>query len=161
MCQLAYIIPASKACVRSAVRIAPGAYWAAWADAWPGMHKRNPSLDLWVFVGELRRGAAAQGDSLRAAAESGLDLKGFADRPIWEPLLGGARPLQLADTMGPGEWTRGWQFHACDAFETHYREQALLPAFSPPCQSLVLSAKGPAASHWRPTLPTSNPAKQQ
>ena len=47
--------------LRSAGRIAPGAYWASWADALP-MHRGNPGTLEWRTRGCLRELQTASGN---------------------------------------------------------------------------------------------------
>ena len=92
----------------SAVRTAPAAYWAAWADALPELHKRSPA-----FAAACTRLLATDGGrspSLRSAVEARelLQAEGWQECPSWEAVGEGARPPRSTD-QGLGEWPHGWQ----------------------------------------------------
>ena len=87
--------------LRSATRMAPAAYWASWADAFP-MISALPSLGeeiLEVMTGEQAGGCI---DELVSAAGQ-LDRGGFLQRPDWLQLRAGVRPPVALDAE-PGEW---------------------------------------------------------
>ena len=67
-----------------AIRVAPAAYWAAWADALPVMRQRRPEAAA-RCARELSVGDEAAAPSLRAAALAGeaLDGAGWSGRPGW------------------------------------------------------------------------------
>ena len=141
--------------LRSAVRTAPGAYWAAWADALPMIQARHPALAT-RLVAELANSDGSNADCIQQASDAGrlLDHRGF-DRPAWHLLAAGARPPLRDELPEPCERVRGWQFHACSAIETFHREQALLPVLPPAHRALLRSSSGSGAAHWRFALPTS------
>ena len=97
--------------LRSAARMAPAAFWASWAKAFPMISKRLPEVAKRVTV-ELTNSKNLHGcvRELAAASEQ-LDRHGFVDRPCWEDLQRGVRP-PVAVSVEPGEWQHGWQHHA-------------------------------------------------
>ena len=110
--------------LRSAVRTAPGAFWASWADALPMLQQRLPRLtgqimhhfshpDVLGCLGELQESV------------SRLDRDGFIARPCWEMLRRGARPRPLL-IVEPGEWHHGWQYYSSSSSEHHFRETVVL-----------------------------------
>ena len=124
--------------LRRALRIAPGAYWASWADALHMIHQRLPDVadrvvqnlsdreDPGGCLGELR-GVAIQ-----------LDRQGFAGRPEWHSLKMGVRPQGIFQAE-PGEWPHGWQYHASSSSEHTFRKNVVLDQSCAACtQDLVL-----------------------
>ena len=102
--------------LRSARRMAAGAYWSSWADALA----TTTSDFLRVanrITDRLEGVAAARGclTELREAADR-LDRQGFVGRPGWGELKLGARPPP-AHTVEQGEWAHGWQYHASSVSE--------------------------------------------
>jgi hypothetical protein len=82
-------------------RLAPAAYWAAWADALPVLAARLPQL--------AERCVAALGDDspapcLREAAQSGsfLERQGWQSRPPWDTLTHLPRPPPTLAEREPG-----------------------------------------------------------
>ena len=142
--------------LQNATRTAPGAYWAAWADALPVMQQRRPreAAQLTALLeGQVpgRRGCVA------AAADAAQALAGEGHQcPRWRDLLAGARPERPAPEDEPelGEWRHGWQFYACSRRNHYFREHVLLPSLGSPQRALLRSASGPQAGAWLQTLPT-------
>ena len=137
----------------SAVRLAPAAYWAAWADAIPVMAVRRPDAAA-RCVAELAAGSAARAPSLRAAQAAADQLRaaGWATIPEWEALLTTAAPP--TGRPEPGTGCPGWQQPATRALHIHYRESELLPHLTPQCQALLRSQSGPHAAAWLTAFPT-------
>ena len=137
----------------SAVRLAPAAYWAAWADALPVMAARRPDAAA-RCVAELAAGSAARAPALRAAnaAADQLRAAGWATIPAWETLLATAAPS--VGRPEPGTGCPGWQQPATRALHVHYRESELLPYLTPQCQALLRSQSGPHAAAWLTAIPT-------
>ena len=138
----------------SAVRLAPAAYWAAWADALPVMTARRPDAAE-RCVAELRAGPAARAPSLRAAnaAADQLRAAGWATIPAWEDLQATRAPPSNGRPE-PGTGCPGWQQPATRALHIHYRESQLLPHLTPQCQALLRSQSGPHAAAWLTAVPT-------
>ena len=106
--------------LRSAVRCAPAAFWASWADALQMIRQRTPDVAIIVehsLVNENPQDSCLE--ELRAAAAE-LDRQGFWWRPSWVELREGKRPPQN-DARDPGEWPHGWQYWASSVSDTHYR----------------------------------------
>ena len=122
--------------------MAPAAFWASWADAFPMISARLPSLGeeiLEVMTGEQAGGCIDE----RVSAAGQLDRGGFLQRPDWLQLRAGARPPVALDAE-PGEWQHGWQFHASSPLEHHFRETVLLARPCPDDQVAHLrSLSGP------------------
>jgi hypothetical protein len=148
--------------LRSSTRIAPCAYWASWADSLPVLAQRIPT-----FASNFRSSMvalAAQGDaqpqntikalpSLHAAAQV-LAAEGFVNIPTWNALLQGRRPPQEdPDDLEPGEWRKGWQFHASNAREQHALH-SLRQALTSSGSARLRSCAGPNAARWMTTMPT-------
>ena len=105
--------------LRSAVRCAPAAYWASWADALHMISERTPEVADEVVrrLGQEEPVEGCLGELQAAATE--LDQKGFWWRPAWAELHAGRRPPQ-SETREPGEWPHGWQYWASSVFDTHF-----------------------------------------
>ncbi|CAK0864133.1 unnamed protein product, partial [Prorocentrum cordatum] len=90
-----------------------------------------------------------------AAAAQLLETEGFR-RPSWTDLLQGLRPEAppRSEAAEPGEWQHGWQFHACSARNTHYRDNVFMPSLTRANQAMLRSGSGPRAAYWLHTLPT-------
>jgi hypothetical protein len=139
--------------LRSAVRVAPAAYWASWADCLPMIQARHPNLAQ-LFVRALEGGSAAE-PCLQELLQSRAQLvwEGFEDCPTWPQLAAGRRPQQPenAEPGEPGEWPRGWQRQAAGTREQFAREgvpqrrgnhspaSALLRSQSGPCGGKVFT----------------------
>ena len=135
--------------LRSAVRVAPAAHFAAWADALEVIMARCPSVGQHI----LRSLEAEQGPYADAAcmveARQARDVvvaEGFVG-PSWAEFASGKRPPQVEDP-DPGEWSRGWQFFASRVREKHFRQSVVLPSLTPAQRALLLSQSGIRASHY-------------
>ena len=138
----------------SAERLAPAAYWAAWADALPVMLQRRPEVAR-RYAQELALGGGSTAPCLRAAAEAGdrLLAEGRA-RPEWDALLHGARPPPThAEPSEPGSWPHGWQKPAACVLNKSYRER-LLCSLPPSSRALLRSQAGAHAGEWLRAIPT-------
>ena len=106
--------------LRDARRIAPAAYWASMADSLSTISNRFPGLgrrllDLLQLSGE--REVPSNLVSARTSA-AWLDAAGMTDRPTWEAVAAGARPMPpTSEECMPGKWQKGWQYYASEAFE--------------------------------------------
>ena len=139
--------------LRSAIRTAPAAYWAAWADALPALYKRSPA-----FAEACTRLLATDGGcapSLRSAVEARelLQAEGWHECPSWEAVGAGARPPRLTD-QGLGDWPHGWQCCASRIRTSYFRERTLLPSLSPSACALLRSQSGPQAGAWLTAIPS-------
>ena len=143
--------------LRSALRTAPAAYWASWADTLPMMWQRCPQL-AGTFCAALMDAEAslstARALSLRSAAVARTELlaAGFADCPDWLDLLHGKRP-PTPDLREPGEFAHGWQYFAASRLETSFREGAVLPAFGRPIAAHLRSQAGRCSGSRLTVLP--------
>ena len=140
--------------LRSAARSAVGAYWASWADCISQIEARAPrACDL--LLADLRLGTAAKAPSVREAAEAALTLQaeGF-EVPTWESLRDPEFRAPQPEGSEPGDWEKGWQFHACAARDTYFAAQVHLPSLDPDLHALRLSQQGPCASRHFSVLPT-------
>ena len=91
--------------LRSAGRIAPGAYWASWADALPMLRDRLPAATEEILA---HLSGEPEGCLRELQTASGiLDREGFVGRPSWQELRAGARPPPPL-TADPGEWEHGF-----------------------------------------------------
>ena len=120
---------------RSAVRMAPGAPWASWADALPMLQERLPIIAqnaVNVLDGDANVDGCL-GEVCQAAA--GLDRQGFIGRPQWGALQMGARPSPPTDSE-PGEWAHGWERCAAAASEFHFWKSVVF-AQSCPSHQLI------------------------
>ena len=131
--------------LRSAVRTAPAAFWASWADALPMIATRLPVAAAHI-VHSLTREEGSEGcvGELQEAA-SRLDREGFVMRPDWTALRDGARP-PVVMSAEPGEWQHGWQYHASSASEHNFRETMVLSSACPSDQAHLRSHSGPGSS---------------
>ena len=128
----------------SAVRTAPAAYWAAWADALPVLGERAPALAE-ACVRQLE-GRDAETTCLRSAAVARnlLQAEGWQECPSWRAIADGARP-PVATDRSLGDWPHGWQHSASRTRNLHFRERTLLPDMSPSACALLRSQAGPHA----------------
>ena len=79
--------------LRAAMRLAPAAYWASWADAVTMLQERVPEATA-IITRELAGIPRGCLEELHTACGI-LDREGFVGRPTWEELLAGARSLLL------------------------------------------------------------------
>ena len=139
----------------SAQRLAPAAYWAAWADALPVMLQRRPDAAR-RCAHELALGGVSAAPCLRAAAAAGdiLLAEGWVERPEWDSLLRGAQPAPSPpESSEPGVWPHGWQKPAARELNTSYRER-LLCSLPPSSRAPLRSQAGAHAGEWLRAIPT-------
>ena len=124
----------------SATRMAPAACWASWADDFPMISARLPSLGEEIL--EAKTGEQAKGciEELVSAAGQ-LDRGGFCNDHI-----GCSCEQEPAH-----QWLlmpqHGWQFHASSPLEHHFRETVLLARPCPDDQvAHSRSHSGPGSS---------------
>ena len=100
--------------LRSARRMAPAAFWASWADAFPMLSDPLPELTNHIVddLSNQPRGCLAQLEH----ATRVLDRSGFVGRPEWNELRAGRRPPEPISSE-PGEWKHGWQYHSRIPFQ--------------------------------------------
>ena len=106
--------------LRSAMRTAPGAYWASWADALHMLQQRLPQLTGLVVHHLSHPNASGCLGELQHLA-SRLDRDGFVSRPNWDMLRRGVRP-RPPQIVEPGEWHHGWQYYSSSNSEHQFRE---------------------------------------
>ena len=104
--------------LRSAVRTAPGAFWASWADALPMLQQRLPRLTGQVVHHFSHPDALGCLGELQESV-SRLDRDGFITLPGWEMLRRGVRPRPPL-IVEPGEWHHGWQYFSSSSSEHHF-----------------------------------------
>ena len=140
--------------LRSAVRGAPAAYWASWADSLSQIQARNVFV-CDTLMTELHKGVASGSASVREAAEAAelLSHEGF-DVPAWDNFRDPEFKPPQPENAEPGEWKHGWQFHASAARDSHFAASAHLPLLSPPLRCLRTSQCGPCASRHFTVLPS-------
>ena len=140
--------------LRSARRMAAGAYWSSWADALAMIHQRLPRVANSITE-KLEGVVAARGclTEFREVADR-LDRQGFVGCPGWGELKLGARPPP-AHTVEPGEWAHGWQYHASSTSEYNFRETVLLPKSSASHKAHLRSHSGGGSSNVLHGCPTS------
>ena len=124
--------------------MAQSAFWAWWADAMPMISERLPEVANRVELQLAMEEPVRSLGELQEAAQS-LDRCGFAARPSWAALRGGARPL-LCLNSEPGEWQHGSQFHASSISEHHFRETMVLRQSCAADQAHLRSHSGPGSS---------------
>ena len=144
--------------LRSAVRTAPAAYWASWADALPMISARVPSAAAAAsaHLAADQDNPNAPGSTTEARA-AGLQLirEGFLQRPGWHDLRAGLRPDHHS-AGEPGEWAHGWQYFASSTREHHFRGRTVLAQSGPPDRAHLRSHSGRfagAALSGAPTAP--------
>ena len=139
--------------LRSAVRTAPAAYWASWADSLEMIRMRHPALAA-LFVQALDNGTAEPSLHELQQARVQLVFEGFSGCPSWQQLARGARPEQ--EESEPGEWPRGWQRSGAGKREHFAREIMLAGHRENSTQaSLLRSQSGPCGGKVFTVLPTS------
>ena len=114
--------------LRSALRTAPAAYWASWADALPMIIARTPLVAGQVVASLAQPDAQAQFAVELQASRQQLVDEGFAACPSWPDLAAGQRPPKPEDRE-PGEWPHGWQYHASSAREQYFRKTSVLQCY--------------------------------
>ena len=109
--------------LRSATRMAPGAYWSSWANALSVLGARVPDLADKIQR-ELAQDGGATATCLREAQMSLAELlrAGAQDMPTWAQAREGAKPPPPEDGLDAADLNRGWQCHACSFSEKLYRE---------------------------------------
>ena len=92
--------------LRSAVRTAPAAYWASFADTIPEICKRFPYLSR-TILGHLDQPQGAP-HALSAASDARQHLIniGYSSCPSWQDINAGLRPPPIHD-IEAGEWAHG------------------------------------------------------
>ena len=99
-------------------------------------HVRQPRLAA-ACVQALERGRPAL--SAAHAAANLLRSEGWQECPTWATLLSTLCAAPRAREAGPGDWPRGWQFHASRTRSLYFRDRVLLPSLEPAHQALLLS----------------------
>ena len=158
--------------LRSAARIAPAAYWAAWADALPMIKSRLPQYaGEWIamlseaeLLYENDPSAKVSGmpsclaeveEARRLLKQEGLGSpESECACPSWTDLETGTRPPQPHNNE-PGEWAHGWQFFASRVRDIKYRDFELIPHLPKRAQAMVLSQGGRYAGKFLQTMPFS------
>ena len=140
--------------LRSAVSLAPSAFWGYWADVLPVLHSQVP--DLAAFVLRLLQAPGpvpARRCHALLLAQAQLAEAGFAG-PSWEALLQpGADPPPFAhalDHVGPT--LRGWQSPAAEAVSRQLQAEVLAQT-DPASQALLFSQTGPYSSRVFTSVP--------
>ena len=130
--------------LQSASRLAPAAYWAAWADSLPVIQARVPDMaaQLQRHLGDDNARCLAHADAARRLLIS----------PNWHDITGGLLVAPHAEA-GLGDWPHGWQFHASRTRNLYYRDRVLLPTLPPDHRALLRSQSGPHASSWLAAIP--------
>ena len=141
--------------LRSAVALAPAAYWASWADTLPVLHRQLPRFAADV-VARLGAGEPV-GPTLRGVLQSqaALAAAGF-DLPTWDAVILGAQAPPQSNEPGdhlPEPSARGWQAPAAAAVAAHLQTE-LLAQLDVPSQALLFSQTGPFSSRPFTTVPT-------
>ena len=131
--------------IRSAQRMALGAFWASWADALHMIDQRLPTVADRV-VNTLRADEEPRGclGELRNAAGV-LDRHGFVGRPSWNSIRSGVRPEGHIHAE-PGEWSHGWQYYASSSSEYNFRKNVVLNQSCAAEQAHLRPHSGPGAS---------------
>ena len=151
--------------LRSATRTAMAAFWAAWADALPMLHRRVPEHAYkWSEALEYAQANVAHVEFLQQLpsglqeaelARRQLVAEGFRECPTWEDIREGVLPANSdPKERAPGEWCRGWQFFASRVRDLRFLEFEVRPHMSPTERALLLSQGGPFASQFLQALPT-------
>ena len=131
--------------LRRALRMAPAAHGASWAVALHMIHQRLPVVaDRVVHKLSGREDAAGCLSELRGVATE-LDRQGFVGRPEWRSSRMGVRPQGIFQAE-PGEWPRGWQYHASSSSEHTFRKNVVLDQSCAADQAHLQSHSGPGAS---------------
>ena len=136
--------------LQSASRLAPAAYWAAWADSLPVIQARFPDMaaQLQRHLGDDNARCLAHADAARRL----LITEGWGDCPNWHDITGGLLAAPHAEA-GLGDWPHGWQFHASRTRNLYYRDRVLLPTLPPDHRALLRSQSGPHAGSWLAAIP--------
>ena len=139
--------------LRSARRMAPGAFWASWATSLPVIGDKMSEVAGEIVAsleGEQPVGALAEAAAARCSAMG----QGGA-LPTWTEIAGGAQPPQLpSEDEHESDFDRGWQYHICSLAENFFREQVVLPSCDDSRRALLLSQSGGAAGAWLRAIPS-------
>ena len=138
--------------LRSALRTAPAAYWASWADALPMIRTRNPGLANGMLA--QLEGAAEATPCVKAALEAKrlVEAAGYRQCPDWRAVWNGKRPEQTTEAE-PGEWKHGWQYFAATHFEKQFRDGAVMTRRASSSNALLRSQSGRGSGAHLTTLP--------
>ena len=136
--------------LQSASRLAPAAYWAAWADSLPVIQARfrDMAAQLQRHLGDDDARCLAHANAARRL----LITEGWGDCPNWHDITGGLLAAPHAEA-GLGDWPHGWQFHASRTRNLYYRDRVLLPTLPPDHRALLRSQSGPHAGSWLAAIP--------
>ena len=131
--------------MRSALRTAPAAYWASWADALPMIDARTPPVAELAYR-TLAAGAATAGSCMNELIQATelLDRRGYSARPAWADIRQGLRPPKPLKREA-GEWPHGWQFFASFSLEHNFLTTSILPCQSKDAQAHLEEHSGPGA----------------
>ena len=138
--------------MRSALRTAPAAYWASWADTLPMVRARNPDLARSML--ERLEGSAEATECVTAAVEAQRRVKaaGYDQCPEWRAVWDGQRPEQTTEAE-PGEWKHGWQYFAATHLEKQFRDGAVMTRRASSSNALLRSQSGRGSGAHLTTLP--------
>ena len=138
--------------------LAPAACWASWADCLSQVNARALQVCAQLVeelpLSRVQCVREAQ-DAAILLAHEGMEVLEWSRFPVAE-----FRAPQPVDTE-VGEWTRGWQFHASVARDSHFATRVHLPVatdlgqtdFGHPCwtdfgQNWCFSVWGEKNRHW-------------
>ena len=129
--------------LRSALRTAPAAWWASWADTLPMIRARHPEVAERLY--QQLQGNRVATPSVAAVQEAQRHLaeKGY-QCPEWDLVWNGARPDQGSE-LEPGEWKHGWQYYAASRLETEFRAGAVLSSADYSSNAFLRSQAGRAS----------------
>ena len=159
--------------LRNAVRTAPAAYWASWADALPSLVSRCPSVGPMAmlqlcYLQTLDPDEPHVGPRCIVCAElAGKRCQevGWRERPLWADIVAGQRPPVIhVESDIVGEWKHGWQYFASEYAETRELNQLLTGLAWPrlrsnaacPGKARVYSCMGRFSGTWLTVSPTTD-----
>ena len=139
--------------LRSAVRLAPAAYWASWADCLSQVRARAPQVCTQLL--QEVEGPLSRAQCVREAQYVAAMLAVEGMEPQWskfsDPDFRAPQPVDPE----VGEWTHGWQFHAFVARDTLFAKNRAFATFvhGPPSSARLTTR--PKTSRHLTSLPTS------
>ena len=136
--------------LRSAVRHAPVALWASWADTLPALLKRDRPFALRIAQGLESASELTEALLPLQDARDSLSAVGF-EPPSWHDLLHAQKPPQPVPDI---DSTRGWQRAASQAVDG-FCQRALMRELDASPAALLDSQSGPYAARVFTTRPTS------
>ena len=138
--------------LRSAERMAPGAYWAGWANSLTVIKSKFPRVAQNIV--SLLASVRAQGSLLEVQEVKATCEAQGAELPSWDEAMNGAEPPPPEHGLDAADLVQGWQCYICSFVEHHFREHVVWPRCNDSRKALLLSQSGGSASAWLRAIPS-------